>query len=94
MREFERQFAEAVVDNLSTSIANSVREAGEVETLVEGEEQLSSAGRMYVRGYVTGRLTMLRAGVVGNPNLSATDLEQVADLVDEREGAIAAALYA
>ena len=94
MREFERQFAEAVVETLSTSIANNVREAGEVSTLVADDQQLTDEGRMYVRGYLTGRLTMVRAGAVGNPNLSVEDLEEIAGIVDEHEGAIAAALYA
>lgn len=94
MREFERQFTESVVENLSTSIANNVREAMDVEDLVDDEQHLTDKGRMYVRGYVTGRLTMLRAGAVGNPNLSAEDIEGIAEIVDENEGGIAAALYA
>lgn len=94
MRDFEREFTEAVVENLSTSIANNVREAMDVEDLVDDERRLTETGRMYVRGYVTGRLTMLRAGAVGNPNLSAADIREVAEVVDEKEGSIAAALYA
>lgn len=94
MREFERQFAETVIENLSTSIANSVREANDIESLVDGDNELSAIGRMYVLGYLTGRLTMVRAGAIGNPNLSVDDLETLADIVDDHESGIAAALYA
>jgi hypothetical protein len=94
MESYERQFAEAVVDDLSTSIANNVREAIDVDALVEDEQNLTTEGRMYVRGYVVGRLTMLRAGAVGNPNLSAGDLERITEIVDRNESGIAAALYA
>lgn len=94
MREFERQFVEMVVENLSTSIANSVRETYDVETLVDDDERLTAAGRLYVLGYLTGRLTMVRAGAIGNPNLSAEDLEALGEVVDDHESSIAAALYA
>lgn len=94
MRDFEREFAETVIDNLSTSIANSVREANDIESLVDDENQLTPIGRMYVLGYLTGRLTMVRAGAIGNPNLSVEDLETLAAIVDDHESGIAAALYA
>lgn len=93
MREYEREYTETVVENLSTSIANSVRESGDIGDLVDDEEQLTAEGRMYVRGYITGRLMMIRAGAIGNPNLSADDLEEIAVIVEDNESAIAAALY-
>lgn len=93
MHEYERQFTEAVAENLAASIANEVRD-GDVSRLVDSEEALTEKGRLYVRGYLVGRLSMLRAGAVGNPNLSADDTAAVAEILDEHEARIAAELYA
>lgn len=93
MEEYEVAYLEAVVDNLSASIASSMRDGVDDEPMVESDDQLTRAGRMWLRGYLTGRLAVHRAGVVGNPNLNESDLQRVSELADGREAAVAAELY-
>lgn len=92
MEEYEREFLEAVVENLAASIASGMRSTTD-EDLFEDDANLTAAGRMWAQGYLTGRLSIVRAGSTGNPNLSASDLEEVAALIDDNEASIAAQLY-
>lgn len=94
MKSYERQFVDAVIQNLAVSIASNLRDALETESFVEGEENLTPRGWMYVYGYVTSRLTLLRAATSDNPNLTVDDLEQVRSCIDDHEANIAAELYA
>lgn len=94
VRDHERQFTEAIVQDLAASIAGDLRETADVAELVTADQQLTSKGRLFVRGFVLGRLSMVRAGVVGNPNLSTEDLEAVESTIEENESAIAAELHA
>lgn len=92
MEEYERKFLEAVTENLAASIASGMRSTTEVD-LFEDEATLTAAGRMWAQGYLTGRLSIVRSSSMGNPNLSADDLETVADLIEREEADIAAQLY-
>jgi|GEM_PF-2985911 len=92
MEQYEREFLEAVAANLAASIASGMRSTTD-EDLFEDETTLTVAGRMWARGYLTGRLSIVRSGTTGNPNLSADDLEAVAALIDQNESDIAAQLY-
>jgi hypothetical protein len=92
MEEYERKFLQAVAGNLAASIATGMRSTAD-EDLFEDETTLTPAGRMWARGYLTGRLSVVRSGATGNPNLSADDLEAVAALIDQNESDIAAQLY-
>lgn len=94
MRDHERQFTEAIVREQAASIAGDLREAGDVSELVVDDRRLTDKGRLYVRGFVVGRLSMVRAGVIGNPNLSTADLDAVRSAIEENEAAIAAELHA
>lgn len=91
VRDYERQFVRDVIDNLSASVAGGMRE-GDGE-FVESGETLTPQGLAYVRGYLTGRLSMLRGGSIGNPNLSEEDVEELTAIVEENEAAVAAELY-
>lgn len=92
MEEYEREFLRAVAGNLAASIATGMRSTTD-EDLFEDETTLTTAGRMWARGYLTGRLSIVRSGTTGNPNLSSEDLEEVAALIDQNESDIAAQLY-
>jgi hypothetical protein len=94
MEDFERAFIDAVIQNVPASIASNLRELLDQGTFVESEDRLTPRGRMFVFGYVTGQLTLVRAATTGNPNLSATDISEVRDCIDAHENHIAAALYA
>ncbi|MFB6129883.1 MAG: hypothetical protein ABEJ28_03570 [Salinigranum sp.] len=91
MEEYERQFMADVIESLSVSIASGMRECE--EEFVESKEGLTDHGRLYVRGYLTARLSMLRSAAVGNPNLTADDVDQITSLVEDNEAKIAAQLY-
>lgn len=93
METYEREFVEAVAENLGASIANGMRDAEDRDLLAD-ERRLTEAGQQWVHGYLTGRLAMLRSGATGNPNLTVDDVEQVATIADRKEGDIAAQLYA
>lgn len=93
MEEDERRFLERMLDTLGPSLARNMRETP-TDDLVADDDRLTERGRLWVHGYLTGRLSMLRAGATGNPNLSAGDLSEIEDLVDGREAGIAAELYA
>lgn len=92
MEEYEREFLQAVAGNLSASIATSMRSTAD-QDLFEDETTLTTAGQMWATGYLTGRLSIVRSGATGNPNLSSDDLEEVVALIDENESDIAAQLY-
>ncbi len=92
MEEYEREFLRAVAGNLAANIASSMRTSVD-EDLFEDESTLTPAGRLWAQGYLTGRLSVVRSGATGNPNLSADDLGAVADLIERREADIAAQLY-
>ena len=91
VQDYERQFVRDVIDNLPASIAGGMREGG--DEFVESGEALTPLGVAYVRGYLTGRLSMLRGGTIGNPNLSEGDIEEIVSIVEENEAAVAAELY-
>ena len=93
MEPYETEYLEAVVDNLAASVANGMREGTTGEELVESEDRLTASGRLWVNGYLTSRLSALRAGAHGNPNLSREDLEYVSSFVDEHQAQFAAELY-
>lgn len=93
MESYEEAYLEAVIDNLAASIANAMRDGTAADDLVESEDRLTDSGRLWVDGFLTGRLTMLRSGAVGNPNLSESDRRRVSALVERRESAVAAELY-
>ena len=92
MEAYERDYLDDVANNLAASIASGMRTVTE-DRLFEDETSLTASGRLWAQGYLTGRLSMLRSGSTGNPNLSADDLEQLADLVERNEAEIAAQLY-
>lgn len=92
MEEYERAYLEAVADNLAASIASGMRSVTD-EPLFEDEESLTAGGRLWAQGYLTGRLSVLRSGSTGNPNLSNDDLDQVASVVERNQASIAAQLY-
>ena len=92
MEEYERAYLEAVTDNLAASIASGMRSVTD-ESLFEDEEHLTPSGRLWAQGYLTGRLSLLRSGSTGNPNLSSDDLEEVVALVEANQASIAAQLY-
>jgi len=92
MEQYEREFLEAVAGNLAASIASGMRSTSEAD-LFEDETTLTPAGRMWAEGYLIGRLSLVRSGTTGNPNLSADDVEAVASLIEQSESDIAAQLY-
>lgn len=93
MEEYERAFLEAVMENLSASIASGMAEE-RAHRLYDDETTLTDQGEMWVQGYLTGRLGMLRGGSLGNPNLSPEDADEVAGIVERNESRVAAQLYA
>ena len=93
MEEYEREFLEAVTGNLTANIASGMRTTVEAD-LFEDETTLTTAGRLWAQGYLTGRLSVVRSGTTGNPNLSSGDLDAVAEVIDRHEADIAAQLYA
>jgi hypothetical protein len=92
VEEYEREFLEDVIANMSASIANAMREYE--DRFVESDDRLTSQGRMYVQGYLTGQLSMLRGGSAGNTNLSVDDIEGIQSVVESNEAGIVAQLYA
>ncbi|AQL41767.1 hypothetical protein BV210_03110 [Halorientalis sp. IM1011] len=93
MEPYEEEYLEAILENLSTSMAQCMRDGGVDAELVESRDRLTTSGRLWVCGYVTSRLSMVRAGEVGNPNLSVRDLEHVHEVVERHESAIACQLH-
>jgi hypothetical protein len=93
MEPYEEAYLEAILENLATSIAQCLRDGGVDVELAESRDRLTDGGRLWVCGYVTSRLSMLRAGEGGNPNLSADDLERVHEVVDRHQSAIACQLH-
>ena len=93
MEPYEEEYLEAILENLSTSMAQCMREGDAGVELVRNRSQLTDSGRLWVCGYVTSRLSMMRAGEVGNPNLSPEDLDRVHEVVARHESAIAEQLY-
>lgn len=99
MQSYERAFIDEVIQNLAASIASHLREGLDAESFFvddEGltDEGLTDEGWMFVYGYVTSRLTVLRASTTSNPNLTVEDMEEVRSCIDEHEANIAAELYA
>jgi hypothetical protein len=93
MEPYERAYLEAVVENLSASIANCLRDGmTDVETIDDGGE-LTAPGHFWVCGYMTSRLAALRACAVGNPNLDADDLSDVRAIVSDHQREIVTELY-
>ncbi|QLG61446.1 hypothetical protein [Halorarum salinum] len=93
MKPHEIAFLEEIADNRSASIASAMRDGTADVELVESESRLTVHGRLWVRGYLTDRFSMYRAGTTGNPNLTAEDLERIAEFVDEHQAGFAAELY-
>lgn len=93
MEPYEEEYLEAILENLSTSMAQCMRDGGVDVELVESQDQLTDSGRIWVCGYVTSRLSMVRAGKVGNPNLTVEDLDHVHEVVDRHESTIACQLH-
>lgn len=93
MEQYETAYLETIVDNLAASVASGMREAATDVDLVESEDRLTASGRLWVRGYLTSRLSTFRAGTRGNPNLSQEDHEYIAEFVDEHQAGFAAQLY-
>ncbi|WP_313691991.1 hypothetical protein [Halorarum halobium] len=93
MEAYERAYLEAIAENLAASIAMGMRDGSADVELVESEDRLTTAGELWVRGYLTGRLSMFRAGTNGNPNLSAADLTEIAAFVEDHQAGFAAELY-
>lgn len=94
MEPYEQAYLEAVIENLAASIANCMRDGVVDAEMVATQDHLTNHGRLWVCGYMTSRLSMIRAGRLGNPNLTADDLDAVTDLVTRHESIIAAELYA
>lgn len=93
MEGYEQEFLRQTLEHRSASIANGLRDGLPDDDAIDGKERLSSQGRNWVRGYLTAQLSTLRSNSTGNPNLSAADLERIAELVDGNEKQIAAELY-
>lgn len=93
MEPYEKAYLEEIADNLSASIANGMRDGTNDVKLVESENQLTTYGEVWVRGYLTSRFSLFRAGTQGNPNLSQKDLEQISKFVDDHQAGFAAELY-
>lgn len=93
MEPYEREYLEEIADNLSASIASGMRDDTADVELIESEDRLTAYGQLWVRGYLTSRLSIFRAGAHGNPNLSQDDIEHIAEFVDERQAGFAAELY-
>lgn len=94
MESYEQAYLEAIIENLAASIANCMRDGVVDAEMVETQGNLTTHGRLWVCGYMTSRLSMIRAGRLGNPNLTADDLDAVTALVAQHESTIAAELYA
>ncbi|WP_335999513.1 hypothetical protein [Halorientalis halophila] len=93
MEPYEEAYLEAILENLGTSMAHCMRDGEPGVELVESESELTNSGRLWVCGYVTSRLSTMRAGAGGNPNLTVTDLDRVEAVVDRHESTIAGHLY-
>ncbi|WP_327053328.1 hypothetical protein [Halomicrococcus gelatinilyticus] len=93
MKEHERKFLEDTVTHLATSIANNLREEYRTDEIIEDKNTLTDYGEMWVRGYLMGRLTLIRGCSTGNPNVSPDDITEIGRLVDEHEGRIASTVY-
>ncbi|SEN91066.1 hypothetical protein SAMN05216388_100630 [Halorientalis persicus] len=93
MEQYEEAYLEAILENLSTSMAQCLREGDPGVELVRNRSQLTDSGRFWVCDYVTSRLSMVRVGEGGNPNLTADDLDRVREVVGRHESAIAEQLY-
>ncbi|MFD1589483.1 hypothetical protein ACFR9U_21105 [Halorientalis brevis] len=93
MESYEQAYLEMIVENMAASMANCMRDGVVDFEMVAGPDHLTDRGRLWVCGYMTSRLSMIRAGTHGNPNLSTADLTRLKDLVEQHESAIAAELY-
>lgn len=93
MEPYETAYLEAIADNLAASVASGMRDDATDVDLVESDDRLTTSGRLWVRGYLTSRLSTFRAGTRGNPNLSQEDHEFLAEFVDEHQAGVAAELY-
>ena len=93
MEPYEEAYLEEIVENLTSSMANCLRNENSDVDLLRDSRRLSPGGRLWVCGFVTSRLSMLRSSTGGNPNLTAADLSHVEDLVGRHEAAIASDLY-
>ena len=93
MDDYEREFVERALQNLAPSIALALRDGVPDETVLTDRDSLSPAGCLWVHGYLTCRLSSLRADTEGQPTPSADDLQELHELVEEEQGRVAAELY-
>ncbi|WP_440007186.1 hypothetical protein [Halomicrococcus sp. SG-WS-1] len=93
MKDHERKFLEDTLAHHSASIANELREGFGTEEIIEDRNTLTDNGGMWVRGYLTGWLTLIRGCSTGNPNISPDDIAEIGTLVDEHGGRIAGEVY-
>ncbi|RXK46240.1 hypothetical protein [Halorientalis pallida] len=92
MEAYEEAYVEAIIENLGARMATCMREDAETE-MVRDRARLTDGGRLWACGYVTSRLSMLRADAADTPNLSAADHHRIRDLVDRHESTIASELH-
>lgn len=93
MEEYERRLLEDTVSHLSASIGNALREGFETEEVLEGKDELTDYGAMWVQGFLVGHLSAVRGSSAGNPNVSPEDIAEIASLVDEHGSRIASEIY-
>ena len=93
MDEHEREFMRRTLRSLAPSMAIQLRHGVADVRVIEDGDRLTAAGRMWVRGYLAGRLSTLRAETTGRRTLSCEDLEDIAALVERSEKQIVAEIY-
>ncbi|WP_101297421.1 hypothetical protein [Halegenticoccus soli] len=93
MKAYEREYLNETLETCAVSIAHLLREGFVSEEVLESQSQLTDFGLMWVKGFIAGRLMLIRSCCVGNPNLSPADIDELTELAGQHEAKIAGQLY-